>query len=683
MDDVQRNADPQNSETFHSDVENVNFDLKMRVYFLEEKLRSNISPNVYEVVQENIDLKTDLEGSKSVLDKREILLVKARNAIENLQTDLEISRAQSHDDRRNEVESLRLSDTINDQNRKLSDENERNAILCKKLSSYEDKNIQRLQEIEDLERKLAEVRSDFSDKEKQLSNQWEYAAAKEKEWDDVVKKRVNEATNGTRTETEYDELFNEMKDKVKEIDNSKSKILALKEDLEESKSERGEMLGKLNSSQEHSQQLIQELSVVRTDNGKLKSEMCALKEKFGEDKWDVRESEHHEFLNSLKSSHQKEIEVMRRVFEENEKRLKVSLLEDFDSKLSSVRATAAESAELVVSRAVANERTRQAEQSAAAEARHSEWTEKCGALREELCVKEEELAELKSSHDRTMLENESHMETISVLRNQIHKEENMETQRLSNSAELESLKKIREIEVEQQNIGKEKLEKRVEDTQEEIKVAKQILSVKSSKLGLCCDMFQTICDTLGDMQLSVNGANSECTVPTSPTARSPARLGDGGSWQMYLTSDEQPESGRRALDRLAAWIGARLDAVRGVRGAFQATVRRVEDRWKLELDGLQQLLSKREGEIEKIVNSFTLIMNASRQSNEEYQGLQYPTSPVAALHNLSFRSPAKINALSHAPLHSPHSPSRTHLHAQSSPLNALVGRTRRKPRPLF
>eukprot|EP00741_Cyanophora_paradoxa_P007749 tig00001206_g7497.t1 len=100
---VTPSADPGTGRTpgtlkdVESEVERLgkeNFNLKLKIFFLEEKLYKSLPDNFEQTLQENIELKMELAGKKQELDEKNQLLVKARNAIESLQADLELARMQ-------------------------------------------------------------------------------------------------------------------------------------------------------------------------------------------------------------------------------------------------------------------------------------------------------------------------------------------------------------------------------------------------------------------------------------------------------------------------------------------------------------------------------------------------------------------------------------------------------------
>jgi hypothetical protein len=59
-------------------LEKENFNLKLRVFFWEEKLSQNYSPEVQEVLKENVDLRTEIEKKTQDHESKDMLLVKVK-----------------------------------------------------------------------------------------------------------------------------------------------------------------------------------------------------------------------------------------------------------------------------------------------------------------------------------------------------------------------------------------------------------------------------------------------------------------------------------------------------------------------------------------------------------------------------------------------------------------------------
>lgn len=88
-----------------------NFNLKLRIFYLEERVAKlrNGGESDESLEQEILEHKVLLEEKQQELDERNLLLVKARNAIEGLHTDLALCRAELEEARNNQaaVEALR------------------------------------------------------------------------------------------------------------------------------------------------------------------------------------------------------------------------------------------------------------------------------------------------------------------------------------------------------------------------------------------------------------------------------------------------------------------------------------------------------------------------------------------------------------------------------------------------
>ena len=100
-------------------LEKANFDLKMKVYYLEENLKryqdgeDNFDIRVEQARSEITSLKLQLEEKNTEVDQRNLLLIKAKSAIEALKSELERLR----------VESSGKSD-LEDRLKKLKQQNE-------------------------------------------------------------------------------------------------------------------------------------------------------------------------------------------------------------------------------------------------------------------------------------------------------------------------------------------------------------------------------------------------------------------------------------------------------------------------------------------------------------------------------------------------------------------------------
>jgi chromosome segregation ATPase len=77
-------------------LEKTNFDLKMKVYFLEEKIKKFSNMTEEELVHDDVaasSLRLQIEQKQAELDHKNVLLGKAKSAIEQLKHELEHYRA--------------------------------------------------------------------------------------------------------------------------------------------------------------------------------------------------------------------------------------------------------------------------------------------------------------------------------------------------------------------------------------------------------------------------------------------------------------------------------------------------------------------------------------------------------------------------------------------------------------
>ncbi|OBS64206.1 hypothetical protein A6R68_07254, partial [Neotoma lepida] len=67
-----------------TDLKKENFNLKLRIYFLEEKMQQEFAGPIEHIYKTNIELNVEVESLKQELQERERLLVKASKAVESL-----------------------------------------------------------------------------------------------------------------------------------------------------------------------------------------------------------------------------------------------------------------------------------------------------------------------------------------------------------------------------------------------------------------------------------------------------------------------------------------------------------------------------------------------------------------------------------------------------------------------
>ncbi|XP_048448434.1 CDK5 regulatory subunit-associated protein 2-like, partial [Rhincodon typus] len=81
-------------ETEITELKKENFNLKLRIYFLEERVQQKFDDGSEDIFKMNIELKVELESLKRELKEKQELLVKASKAVESLagNNDAEIQR---------------------------------------------------------------------------------------------------------------------------------------------------------------------------------------------------------------------------------------------------------------------------------------------------------------------------------------------------------------------------------------------------------------------------------------------------------------------------------------------------------------------------------------------------------------------------------------------------------------
>ena len=85
---------PRDLEVENETLQKLNFNMKLRMFYLEERLQKLNAGNVdaTELQEELFQSQLKTEEKQRELDQRNVLLVKARNAIEALQVDLQMTK---------------------------------------------------------------------------------------------------------------------------------------------------------------------------------------------------------------------------------------------------------------------------------------------------------------------------------------------------------------------------------------------------------------------------------------------------------------------------------------------------------------------------------------------------------------------------------------------------------------
>ncbi|XP_027585696.2 CDK5 regulatory subunit-associated protein 2 isoform X1 [Pipra filicauda] len=97
-----------------TDLKKENFNLKLRIYFLEERMQQKFDGPTEEIYKINIELKVEVESLKRELQEREKLLIKAYKAVESLAQggDAEVQRVKEAQKKMQEMEEM-LTGRIN------------------------------------------------------------------------------------------------------------------------------------------------------------------------------------------------------------------------------------------------------------------------------------------------------------------------------------------------------------------------------------------------------------------------------------------------------------------------------------------------------------------------------------------------------------------------------------------
>ncbi|KAF4789107.1 CDK5 regulatory subunit-associated protein 2 isoform X2 [Turdus rufiventris] len=114
-----------------TDLKKENFNLKLRIYFLEERMQQKFDGPTEEVYKLNIELKVEIESLKRELQEREKLLIKAYKAVESLAQggDAEVQHGKEAQKKMQEMEA-RLTGRINllEENLKAAQEEAEKAL---------------------------------------------------------------------------------------------------------------------------------------------------------------------------------------------------------------------------------------------------------------------------------------------------------------------------------------------------------------------------------------------------------------------------------------------------------------------------------------------------------------------------------------------------------------------------
>ncbi|NXY41624.1 CK5P2 protein, partial [Ceuthmochares aereus] len=115
-----------------TDLKKENFNLKLRIYFLEERMQQKFDGPTEEIYKINIELKVEIESLKRELQEREKLLIKASKAVESLAQcgDAETQRVKEEAQKKMQELEERLTGKINflEENLKAAQEEVEKAV---------------------------------------------------------------------------------------------------------------------------------------------------------------------------------------------------------------------------------------------------------------------------------------------------------------------------------------------------------------------------------------------------------------------------------------------------------------------------------------------------------------------------------------------------------------------------
>ncbi|CAK9019241.1 CDK5 regulatory subunit-associated protein 2 (CDK5 activator-binding protein C48) [Durusdinium trenchii] len=240
-----------------------NFNLKLRIFYLEErvaKLRKGGETDE-SLQQEILEQKVLLEEKQQELDSRNLLLVKARNAIEGLHTDLALCKAELEDCRAQKVsvEELQAKDEEIDAlkhklrqveerehkhgenvlvlNNQLRDATEQRQLSEQKLESIR-------AQCKELERQLQQTRSDKTVLEVEMKDQSSKLARALRDYQDSqaelenLRGRLVESANSLGDQRRREaELLTQLQEKAKRDD---AEISRLKREVKHAEQERSQ-----------------------------------------------------------------------------------------------------------------------------------------------------------------------------------------------------------------------------------------------------------------------------------------------------------------------------------------------------------------------------------------------------------------------------------------------------------
>ncbi|XP_068770471.1 CDK5 regulatory subunit-associated protein 2 isoform X3 [Struthio camelus] len=237
-----------------TDLKKENFNLKLRIYFLEERMQQKFDGPTEEIYKINIELKVEIESLKRDLQEREKLLIKASKAVESLAQgdDAEIQRVKEEAQKKaQEVEEV-LTSRINllEENLKAAQEEVEKAIAVttkekvlrmaaeQKLAAFTNTHLKDLDVITGAEkdRLIEQLNLSLKNKEAIIQHLEEEKSQSGSYDGDLPAEKIRELTIALRHEkdSEIEAIRMELKNERSSLE---KKIQSLQEELRERENE--------------------------------------------------------------------------------------------------------------------------------------------------------------------------------------------------------------------------------------------------------------------------------------------------------------------------------------------------------------------------------------------------------------------------------------------------------------
>uniref|UniRef100_A0A7S2S9Y9 Centrosomin N-terminal motif 1 domain-containing protein n=1 Tax=Mucochytrium quahogii TaxID=96639 RepID=A0A7S2S9Y9_9STRA len=235
-----------------------NFNLKLRIFYLEERLSKhrNGGGTDESLEQEIMEQKVLLDEKQQELDDRNLLLVKARNAIEGLHTDLALCKAQLAECKNNDI----ASEELYERERQVES-------LQYRVREAEEKERRHLEDIVALNSTLREVKEHAHAQRVEFQSTQNQKQALE----DKLASLLLEArgANAQKAEVEkqmeqltasFETVLHDKEDVTSELENTRSKLVEQSKIVGDLRSTEAELSGKMQDSTRHYEEKLENLT---------------------------------------------------------------------------------------------------------------------------------------------------------------------------------------------------------------------------------------------------------------------------------------------------------------------------------------------------------------------------------------------------------------------------------------